>query len=264
MDKKDNTPKVHKKKRSRSKRTRAQQEGGPAIDTSTDKLEEAGGGQLNNSHPAVLINGYEQDEEDDLDEVEKRSSISLSPRRQGDSISVGGGDVKDRTPRRPSTNSTSRLEVKSSYRNHHNTGFLDAEFGSSKKISSLSDPQASPAQRSMRSRSSLDKSPRKKRSKSESKRRRERKLIAAGEMEVKQANETLMRYLKQCSEMNDASLSGELEIDQNYDERKVHRKTKAERDKKGQLLSEYSYILCLCSYCLNIIFRICVMYYTNC
>lgn len=245
MDKKDNTPKVHKRKRSRSKMTRTQQDGGPAIDTSTDKLDETGG-QHGSSHPAVLINGYEQDEEDDLDEVEKRSSISLSPRRQGDSISVGGGDVKDRTPRRPSTNSTSRLEVKSSYRHHSNrglTGFMDGELGSSKKISSLSDPQASPAQRSMRSRSSLDKSPRRKRSKSESKRRRERKLIAAGEMEVKQANETLMRYLKQCTEMNDASLSGELEIDQNYDERKVHRKTKAERDKKGQLLSEY--ILCI-------------------
>lgn len=233
MDKKDNTPKVHKRKRSRSKRSKSQQDGA-ALDTSTDKLEET---QLNR-HPAVLINGYEQDEEDDLDEAEKRSSISLSPRRQGDSISVGGGDVKDRTPRRPSTNSTSRLEVKSSYRSKGLTGFLDGDLGSSKKISSLSDPQASPAQRSMRSRSSLDKSPRRKRSKSESKRRRERKLIAAGEMEVKQANDTLMRYLKQCSEMNDASLSGELEIDQNYDERRVHRKTKAERDKKGQLLSE--------------------------
>lgn len=233
MDKKDNTPKIHRRKRSRSKRSKSHQEG---IAISTDKIEETGS-QLNSSHPAVLINGYEQDEEDDLDEVEKRSSISLSPRHQGDSISVGGGDEKDRTPRRPSTNSTSRLEVKSAYRNRGLSGFMDRELGL-KKASSLSDPQASPAQRSMRSRSSLDKSPRKKRSKSESKRRRERKLIAAGEMEVKQANETLMRYLKQCSEMNDASLSGELEIDQNYDERKVHRKTKAERDKKGQLLSE--------------------------
>lgn len=112
--------------------------------------------------------------------------------------------------------------------------------GSSKKMQSLSDPQASPAQRSTRSRSSIDKSPRRKRSKSESRRRRERKLIAAGEMEVRQANETLMRYLKQCSEMNDASLSGELEIDHNFDERRVHRKTKSQRDKRGQLISKTS------------------------
>ncbi|XP_030385483.1 uncharacterized protein LOC115632463 [Scaptodrosophila lebanonensis] len=110
--------------------------------------------------------------------------------------------------------------------------------GASRKQQSLSDPQASPAQRSLRSRNSFDKSPRRKRSKSESRRRRERKLIAAGEMEVRQANETLMRYLKQCSEMNDASLSGELEIDQSYDERRVHRKTKSQRDKRGQLISK--------------------------
>lgn len=119
-------------------------------------------------------------------------------------------------------------------------GFMDRELklGAQKKTQSLSDPQASPAQRSTRSRSSLEKSPRRKRSKSESRRRRERKLIAAGEMEVRQANETLMRYLKQCSEMNDASLSGELEIDHNYDERRVHRKTKSQRDKRGQLISK--------------------------
>ncbi|XP_011204954.2 ras guanine nucleotide exchange factor glfB [Bactrocera dorsalis] len=110
--------------------------------------------------------------------------------------------------------------------------------GTVRKLQSLSDPQASPAQRSVRSRSSLEKSPRRKRSKSESRRRRERKLIAAGELEVRQANETLMRYLKQCSEMNDASLSGELEIDQNYDERRVHRKTKSQRDKRGHLISK--------------------------
>ncbi|XP_017491078.1 PREDICTED: protein bunched, class 2/F/G isoform-like [Rhagoletis zephyria] len=110
--------------------------------------------------------------------------------------------------------------------------------GTVRKLQSLSDPQASPAQRSVRSRSSLEKSPRRKRSKSESRRRRERKLIAAGEMEVRQANETLMRYLKQCSEMNDASLSGELEIDQNFDERRVHRKTKSQRDKRGHLISK--------------------------
>lgn len=110
--------------------------------------------------------------------------------------------------------------------------------GASRKQQSLSDPQASPAQRSLRSRNSFDKSPRRKRSKSESRRRRERKLIAAGEMEVRQANETLMRYLKQCSDMHDASLSGELEIDQSLEERRVHRKTKSQRDKRGQLISE--------------------------
>lgn len=111
--------------------------------------------------------------------------------------------------------------------------------GASRKQQSLSDPQASPAQRSLRSKSSFDKSPRRKRSKSESRRRRERKLIAAGEMEVRQANETLMRYLKQCSDMHDASLSGELEIDQSLEERRVHRKTKSQRDKRGQLICEY-------------------------
>ncbi|XP_073838672.1 uncharacterized protein isoform X1 [Musca autumnalis] len=108
-----------------------------------------------------------------------------------------------------------------------------------RKHQSLSDPTASPAQRSVRSRSSLEKSPRRKRSKSESRRRRERKLIAAGEMEVRQANETLMRYLKQCSEMNDASLSGELEIDQSLEERRVHRKTKSQRNKRGHIISKF-------------------------
>lgn len=96
----------------------------------------------------------------------------------------------------------------------------------------LSDPSASPAQRSIRSRSSNEKSPRQKRSKSESRRRRERKLIAAGEMEVRQANETLMRYLKQCSEINDASLSGELEIDKNLDDR-YHKKTRSQRERNA-------------------------------
>jgi len=103
------------------------------------------------------------------------------------------------------------------------------------------------AQRSLRSRSSFDKSPRRKRSKSESRRRRERKLIAAGEMEVRQANETLMRYLKQCSDMHDASLSGELEIDQSLEERRVHRKTKSQRDKRGQLISELLPLIVHCN-----------------
>ncbi|XP_053690163.1 uncharacterized protein LOC128738796 [Sabethes cyaneus] len=109
-------------------------------------------------------------------------------------------------------------------------GYMDRQL----KVQSLSDPQKSPAQRSIRSRSSLEKSPRRKRSKSESRRRRERKIIAAGEMEVRQANETLMRYLKQCSDFNDASLSGDLEIPENLEDRRVHRKTKSQRERKHQ------------------------------
>lgn len=113
-------------------------------------------------------------------------------------------------------------------------GYMDREIKSQRKPpQTLSDPTASPAQRSIRSRNSIEKSPRQKRSKSESRRRRERKLIAAGELEVKQANETLMRYLKQCSQTNDASLSGELEIDKTIDERRVNRKTKSQRDRRS-------------------------------
>uniref|UniRef100_A0A182YBL9 Uncharacterized protein n=1 Tax=Anopheles stephensi TaxID=30069 RepID=A0A182YBL9_ANOST len=107
-------------------------------------------------------------------------------------------------------------------------GYMDRQL----KVQSLSDPQKSPAQRSTRSRSSLEKSPRRKRSKSESRRRRERKILAAGEMEVRQANETLMRYLKQCSDFNDASLSGDLEIPEHLEDRRVHRKTKSQRERK--------------------------------
>lgn len=98
------------------------------------------------------------------------------------------------------------------------------------------EPPRSPAQRSNRSRASSDKSPKHKRSKSESRRRRERKMQAVvGEMEVRQANETLMRYLKQCSDLNEASgsLSGDLEISENLDDRKVHRKTKSQRERKS-------------------------------
>jgi hypothetical protein len=96
------------------------------------------------------------------------------------------------------------------------------------------EPPRSPAQRSNRSRASSDKSPKHKRSKSESRRRRERKMQAVGEMEVRQANETLMRYLKQCSDLNEASgsLSGDLEISENLDDRKVHRKTKSQRGER--------------------------------
>lgn len=84
-------------------------------------------------------------------------------------------------------------------------------------------------------RSSFEKLPRRKAPKSESRRRRERKMIANGEMEVQQANETLMRYLRQCTEINDASLSGELEIDNSYDDRKVYRKTRSQREKRATL-----------------------------
>lgn len=108
-------------------------------------------------------------------------------------------------------------------------GYMDRQL----KVHSYSDPPRSPAQRSTRSRASSDKSPKHKRSKSESRRRRERKILAAGEMEVRQANETLMRYLKQCSDFNDASLSGDLEISENLEDRRVHRKTKSQREKKS-------------------------------
>lgn len=110
-------------------------------------------------------------------------------------------------------------------------GYIDRQIVSQqRKNQSLSDPQGSPAQRSVRSRSSMERSPRMKRSKSESRRRKERKLIAAGEMEVRQANETLMKYLKQCSDVNDASLSGDLEIDKNADvHRHVLRKSRSQK-----------------------------------
>lgn len=117
-------------------------------------------------------------------------------------------------------------------------GFMDRQL----KVQPSVEPPRSPAQRSNRSRASSDKSPKHKRSKSESRRRRERKLQAAGEMEVRQANETLMRYLKQCSDLNDASgsLSGDLEISENLDDRKVHRKTKSQREKKSfRLIGEF-------------------------
>lgn len=108
-------------------------------------------------------------------------------------------------------------------------GYMDRQL----KVQTLAEPPRSPAQRSTRSRSSNEtKSPsRSKRSKSESRRRRERKIIAAGELEVQQANETLMKYLKQCSDLNEASLSGDIEIEPPED-RRVHRKTKAERQKR--------------------------------
>lgn len=122
-------------------------------------------------------------------------------------------------------------EVKSEDKIHNGIlGYMDRQL----KVQATPEPPRSPAQRSTRS---SDKSPKHKRSrdKSESRRRRERKLQAAGEMEVRQANETLMRYLKQCSDLNEASasLSGDLEISENLDDRRVHRKTKSQREKKS-------------------------------
>lgn len=102
---------------------------------------------------------------------------------------------------------------------HHNVSKLAAAAAGAAGKSSAAANDVSPAHR--------------KRSKSESRRRRERKQIAAGELEVRQANETLMRYLRQCTEINDASLSGELEIDQTYDDRRVHRKTRSQRERRG-------------------------------
>ncbi|XP_055376876.1 myb-like protein D isoform X2 [Condylostylus longicornis] len=187
-----------------------------------------GGGNVNNtSNNSIIRNQSEilstirnQQNQLDTNNINNiRRTMQLTPHgspRPGSSASTGNIEQNQQQQQQQQHNQTSL---------HHNVH---------------KDPQASPAQRSTRSRSSLEKSPRRKRSKSESRRRRERKLIAAGEMEVRQANETLMRYLKQVSEMNDASLSGELEIDHNFDERRVHRKTKSQRDKRGHLISKSS------------------------
>lgn len=117
-------------------------------------------------------------------------------------------------------------------------GYVDRDIHRGHRGKTLSDQTANSPQRSTRSRSSLEKSPRSKRSKSESRRRRERKMIAAGELEVRQANETLMRYLRQCTEINDASLSGELEIDKNIEDRRVHRKTRSQRERRNVQLGK--------------------------
>lgn len=212
--------------------------------------------------PEVLVNGHVVDDDEDDEEKPlttaaaapasetptnnpETSSIRDTARSSIDSISLRSAIMQHSRRASPHAGAGVLTQTHHQPQPHSNLhrgilGFMDRELkvGGQKKTQSLSDPQASPAQRSTRSRSSLEKSPRRKRSKSESRRRRERKLIAAGEMEVRQANETLMRYLKQCSEMNDASLSGELEIDHNYDERRVHRKTKSQRDKRGQLISK--------------------------
>lgn len=129
------------------------------------------------------------------------------------------------------TNETNTLADSTSVEKIHSgiIGYVDRDIQRGHR-KPMSDPTASPAQRSTRSRSSVEKSPRSKRSKSESRRRRERKMIAAGELEVRQANESLMRYLRQC---NDASLSGEMEIDKNIEDRRVHRKTRSQRERRN-------------------------------
>lgn len=190
--------------------------------------------ELHFEQPSLLVNGHEPQEAGEGDEnIENGSgetAISAQPAAE-----TQGAEVSDL---KPAENKNSLQKGIMQFMDRELKAPATAPGVPGKKAQSLSDPQASPAQRSTRSRSSLDKSPRRKRSKSESRRRRERKLIAAGEMEVRQANETLMRYLKQCSEMNDASLSGDLEIDHNFDERRVHRKTKSQRDKRGYLLNK--------------------------
>lgn len=242
--------------------------------SSADSIEMVGSPSQTSQQTVVLVNGHAPPSQDDAayppqqeESAQLGARESLPPvAKQSDGSRNSSGDamsLRETLQQLPATHhhhhrsrrthSPQSLEADSSF--HRGIlGYMDRELkqcsptpsasgngtatGASRKQQSLSDPQASPAQRSLRSRSSFDKSPRRKRSKSESRRRRERKLIAAGEMEVRQANETLMRYLKQCSDMHDASLSGELEIDQSYEERRVHRKTKSQRDKRGQLISE--------------------------
>lgn len=149
--------------------------------------------------------------------------------------SVGSSSVQDVTQ-----NESNILEDSTCVDKIHSgiIGYVDRDIHRGHR-KPLSDPTAaSSPQRSTRSRSSLEKSPHSKRSKSESRRRRERKMIAAGELEVKQANETLMRYLRQCTEINDASLSGDIDIDKSIDDRRVHRKTRSQRERRNMQLGK--------------------------
>lgn len=162
----------------------------------------------------------------------RRESARKSDDVTGEETNIVGGESAGANP-----SITIEDETKSDGKIHKGImGYMDRTL----KVPSATqpvglEPPRSPAQRSNRSRASSEKSPKHKRSKSESRRRRERKLQAVGEMEVRQANETLMRYLKQCSDLNDASgsLSGDLEISENLDDRKVHRKTKSQRERKS-------------------------------
>jgi hypothetical protein len=178
----------------------------------------------------------------------KRTSSKSREHRRRDSSRKNDGadagtsgenlDTVDMDTNEPQASMSFENETKKDEKIHKGIlGYMDRQLKPSG-----AEPPRSPAQRSNRSRASSDKSPKHKRSKSESRRRRERKIQAAGEMEVRQANETLMRYLKQCTDLNDASgsLSGDLEISENLDDRKVHRKTKSQREKKSfRLIGEF-------------------------
>lgn len=165
--------------------------------------------------------------------VNQQSENALNENRLLRNVDANVGNIQD------VTNDANILADSTSADKIHTgiIGYVDRDIHKGHR-KPLSDPTASPAQRSTRSRSSLEKSPRSKRSKSESRRRRERKMIAAGELEVRQANETLMRYLRQCTEINDASLSGELEIDKNIEDRRVHRKTRSQRERRNVQLGK--------------------------
>lgn len=165
--------------------------------------------------------------------VNQQSENALNENRLLRNVDANVGNIQD------VTNEANILADSTSADKIHTgiIGYVDRDIHKGHR-KPLSDPTASPAQRSTRSRSSLEKSPRSKRSKSESRRRRERKMIAAGELEVRQANETLMRYLRQCTEINDASLSGELEIDKNIEDRRVHRKTRSQRERRNVQLGK--------------------------
>lgn len=165
--------------------------------------------------------------------VNQQSENASNENRLLRNVDANAGNIQD------VTNESSILADSTSVDKIHSgiIGYVDRDIHKGHR-KPLSDPTASPAQRSTRSRSSIEKSPRSKRSKSESRRRRERKMIAAGELEVRQANETLMRYLRQCTEINDASLSGELEIDKNIEDRRVHRKTRSQRERRNVQLGK--------------------------
>lgn len=166
--------------------------------------------------------------------VNQQSENALNENRLLRNVDANVGNIQD------SAQDANTLADSTSVDKIHSgiIGYVDRDIHKGQHRKPLSDPTASPAQRSTRSRSSLEKSPRSKRSKSESRRRRERKMIAAGELEVRQANETLMRYLRQCTEINDASLSGELEIDKTIEDRRVHRKTRSQRERRNVQLGK--------------------------
>lgn len=178
---------------------------------------------LQNNDKSICIDEVKNSNENDVSVVEQNSANNsttvIEPKIELNDYSIEDVDAA--------------IQGNSNEEKKGIAGYVEREIKTLKKPQSFSDPTASPGQRSTRSRTSIEKSPRQKRSKSESRRRRERKLIAAGELEVRQANETLMRYLKQCSEINDASLSGELEIDKSIDDRRVNRRTKSQRQRRN-------------------------------